>query len=274
MLELKVGAFYYAVDRLSSLSSWITATGDRQGSTFDEKRELEEIDRTFALSRFLGLPNHLEVLGARVAAMAAQEAQLILAGKDVTWGQVLRATDDVRNTMKRELHLTKTFAISAERQRYFDPTEPLFGPDVAAKFLSAAYEIEEAGKCLALDRSTASAFHSIRCLEAGIRALSRCLNIPDPIRGIDRSWGNILRSIKTEIDRRWPVNSIERLTPDAKLFEKTHAALAAMMNPWRNETMHLEGKYTESEAQHIFEVVKGFMMVVASRCDEMGEPKA
>jgi hypothetical protein len=38
--------------------------------------------------------------------------------------------------------------------------------------------------------------------------------------------------------------------------------------------MHVEKKYTEDEAQHIFVAVRGFMMGVASRCDENGDPKA
>jgi hypothetical protein len=38
--------------------------------------------------------------------------------------------------------------------------------------------------------------------------------------------------------------------------------------------MHIEKKYTDDEAEHIFVAVKGFMKKLASRCDEMGEPKA
>jgi hypothetical protein len=88
---------------------------------------------------------------------------------------------------------------------YYEQDPSLFGQDVSAKFPSASYEIAEAGKCLALDRSTASAFHAIRCLEAGIRAISRCLGIPDPTRGAERSWAKVLRAIKEENDRRWPL---------------------------------------------------------------------
>jgi hypothetical protein len=38
--------------------------------------------------------------------------------------------------------------------------------------------------------------------------------------------------------------------------------------------MHVENKYTNDEAEHIFVAVKGFMMKLASRCDENGDPKA
>jgi hypothetical protein len=53
-----------------------------------------------------------------------------------------------------------------------------------------------------------------------------------------------------------------------------HASLDAVKNPWRNSTMHVEKKYTDDEAQHIFAAVKGFMKKLAARMDENGEPKA
>jgi hypothetical protein len=148
-----------------------------------------------------------------------------------------------------------------------------FGNSVASKFDSAVYEIEESTKCLALGRSTASAMHAIRCLEAGIRAISRCLGIPDPIKASDRSWFNMLNAIKVELDKRWPLSS-NKLSGDGRFFEEAYAALAAMQNPYRNATMHLDHKYTEDEAKHIFEIVKGFMRKLAERCDENGNPKA
>jgi HEPN domain-containing protein len=164
-------------------------------------------------------------------------------------------------------------AIGLQGAKLYEPKEPCFGQQVTDKFGSVIYEIDEAAKCLALGRSTASAFHSIRSLEAAIRAISRCLGISDPTKAADRSWFKLLNVIKSEIDRRWPTSS-NRLSGDGKFFEEAYGALAAMQNPYRNATMHLDQKYTEEEAKHIFEIVKGFMRKLASRCDENGDPKA
>jgi hypothetical protein len=38
--------------------------------------------------------------------------------------------------------------------------------------------------------------------------------------------------------------------------------------------MHVENKYTEAEAQHVFALVKGFMVKLSDRMYEDGEPKA
>jgi hypothetical protein len=83
----------------------------------------------------------------------------------------------------------------------------------------------------------------------------------------------MLNAIKVELDKRWPLSS-NKLSGDGRFFEEAYAALAAMQNPYRNATMHLDHKYTEDEAKHIFEIVKGFMRKLAERCDENGNPKA
>ena len=113
-------------------------------------------------------------------------------------------------------------------------------------------------------------------MEIGIRAVARCLQISDPIRGGDRNWGNILKAIKTALDthngsapaKMWSIAT------DRDFFEGAYASVDAVRVAWRNPTMHVEKKYTEDEAEHIFLAVKGFMRHLASRCDENGDPKA
>jgi hypothetical protein len=181
--------------------------------------------------------------------------------------------DELGNRIVDALKGRFALLMSEEEAELFNPLDPLFGNEVATKFSSIAYEIDESAKCLALGRSTASAFHSIRSLEAAIRALSRCLSIPDPTRAADRNWGAMLKKISAEIERRWPGTS-NRMSGDGEFFDGAYAALAAMQNPYRNSTMHLDQKYTPDEAHHIMEIVKGFMKKIASRMDEDGQPLA
>jgi hypothetical protein len=175
--------------------------------------------------------------------------------------------------LEDELSFVNLLIINETMYVYYESSTPLFGKEVSTKFASAIYDIDEACKCYALNRFTASAFHSIRSLEAAIRALSRCLAIPDPTRANDRNWGAMLRGIKAEIDRRW-AGSSARLSGDGEFFDDAYAALAAMQNPWRNATMHLDQKYMPDEAKHVMDVVKGFMRKLASRMDEDGKPLA
>ena len=149
---------------------------------------------------------------------------------------------------------------------------PPFGLDVASKSRSINYEIEEAAKCLALDRSTASAFHSIRSLESEFAPYQDAWGFLTLHELKDRNWGALLKSIKDNIEARWPGSST-RLSGDGQFFDNAYASLAATQNPWRNATIALDQVYTEQAARDIFNVVGAFMRRLSDRLDENGDPK-
>jgi hypothetical protein len=99
------------------------------------------------------------------------------------------------------------------------------------------------------------------------------LNIPDPIKPAERNWGRVLEKIKAAIDAKWPTVAT-RAAGDGETFDALYASLDAVKNPWRNATMHPANKYTDEEAEHVFVAVKGFIVRLASRLDENGDPQA
>jgi hypothetical protein len=182
--------------------------------------------------------------------------------------------ESIRSRLQDEMNLIKLLVLDSESQNYYAPKSPLFDDLFADKFKrDGAFELDEAAKCIALARPTGAVFHLMRLMEVGVRALARCLDIPDPLKPAERNWGHILTEIKKGIDLRWPT-AATRANGDGALFERLHASLDAVKNPWRNATMHVENKYTDDEAKHIFAAVKGFMGTLAGRCDENGDPMA
>lgn len=188
-----------------------------------------------------------------------------------------KAYQQLHATLQVEIDQKHFFYMSGSEKILFQPEEdsPIFGNDVRNKFTSALFEIDEAAKCLALERSTAAVFHLMRVMEVGVYAASRCLSIPDPIRGADKNWGKILQKIRDERNLR---NSA---TPkrwasfdDDAYFLDIYATLDTVKNAWRNTTMHVANKYTVEEAQNIFVAVRVFMMKLAKRMDEHGLPLA
>jgi hypothetical protein len=179
---------------------------------------------------------------------------------------------EIVTSLRREAKTRLFLVIAAEHQRFYEPPGFLFTPEVDVNFGSIRYDLTEAGKCLALERSTAAVYHLVRCLEAGLRALARCLGIPDPVKGYDQSWGRVLESIKAKIEERWPT-AATRLSGEGQVFASLYGSLAAIKSPYRDTTMHLQEKYTEEEARYVFEMVKGLMTKIADRMDESGEPK-
>jgi len=268
MLEIKASDF---VDTMAILQQTIHMGNDPR---FPVNTDMSSGNRASSREPVARLREHVRSLDAIVSGIALDELLASLDGREeLTYRQFGDAIFNIHQTIRRELLTKKLFALVPGQDRYFAPAEPLFGAQVAANFPSLIYEIDQAGKCYACDLTTASAFHSIRCLEAGVRAISRCLGIPDPTKGRDRNWGNISRSIHTELERRWPASS-GRMTGDAQLFDEIYGAFSGMQNPYRNATMHLEANYTAPEALHIFEIVKGLMQKLASRMDEQGLPLA
>lgn len=179
--------------------------------------------------------------------------------------------ESIEKRLFDELGLRYSFALDAKEATLFESGS--FGSSVATKFPILIDEISESYKCYALGRSTAAAFHAIRCLECGLAAMWRCLGIADPISGFERNWGNRMKKLVDQMEQKWPAKS-GRMFGDAKFFDEAYASIAAMQNPYRNATMHFDAKYTLEEAWHIMELVKGFMQKISSRMDEDGLPLA
>lgn len=278
MLELRAGAFVEAATAIANTVSYISgksAAKPGEPSTFHEDKKLEGPDVTYVHLRLNTLLEHLDVLGADVTNVAVDDARKLVKSFWATWGTARGALQEVETTLRRELSLKAVLVLQTEELLYYAPKKPLFGADFEDKFKTeGAFELDEAAKCLALSRPTASVFHLMRILEIGIAALAGCLDIPDPVKPAERNWGVMLRKIKEEgIEKKWPTGA-DRMAGDGLLFEGMHASLDAVKNPWRNEIMHVAGKYTEDEAKHIFVAVGGFMKKLSARMDEKGLPKA
>lgn len=233
------------------------ARSDVQESTEKLRaQEREALDALVPVFEELNLSVSLELLKAIVGENHPNADQMSL----------------VRKAIISELDSKIFVFVSPERAGYYD-NEELLPAATGLKFPVCRQELIDAGSCYALGYSTAAVFHAIRSLEAGIRALSRCLGIADPTKAADRNWGRLLKTLKEGIDAKWPTSS-NRLSGDGEFFDNAYAALAAMQNPWRNATMHLDQRYTDAEGKHILDAVSDFMNRLANRMDENGDPLA
>jgi hypothetical protein len=202
---------------------------------------------------FAGLSQTLEEMGLLISKEICDE----LAAKFSTepppvpselQGFVNRLFDIVR----RELKSIYFVALSGPEKGMFDPSVPLLGFDFEKKFPThGAFELDEAAKCMALGRSTATVFHLMRIMEAGIRAIAQCLNIPDPIKPSERNRVKMLESIKRQAASRTKGNPPWVSASDKNIFESAHASLDAVRVAWRDPTMHVENKYTSGGRSHL-----------------------
>jgi hypothetical protein len=130
-----------------------------------------------------------------------------------------------------------------------------FGSEVEARFPVAAYDIEEAARCLALRRTTAAVFHCMGVLEHGLRAHARWRGVLDPPAQAGQRWQSILSDLHAQ-------------GCDSEVL----AAIDAVRRGWRGAALQVGPKYTEEEAERILRLVEAFMRCLAARFDEDGIP--
>lgn len=277
MLEFEAAQFYWAVNAIDSIRSHYgergLISGRKQADGSIVVSAIDPVAISMLHTMIGNLRSSLKELGAEVTLLIVDELEDEVVSNLPTYEGVRRIVDQIDATLRRELKTVRLIVVERHDRDLYEQSGPAFGANFAGGFGSAEFDVEEAGKCLALGRSTASAYHSLRVLEAAVYALSRCLGLPDPIKGADRTWGKMLGLVRDSLEARWPARG-GRMAGDARVFDEIYGALAGMQNPYRNSTMHLASKYTPEEARHIYDLVKGLMKRVAARMDEQGNPKA
>lgn len=160
----------------------------------------------------------------------------------------------LRQHVADEMAELKFLQIEGEHVALYESDAPLFGELVAERFSSANDDIEEAGKCLALGRGTATVFHLMRIMEAGLKALGAELGIP-----YAPSWESYIRQLETLLDG----GNYSKLTDEQKakrpFYQAALGDLTAVKSAWRNPTMHIVRKYDARQAKRVFEAVHGLM---------------
>ncbi len=177
-----------------------------------------------------------------------------------TYGEANRLFDELRGRLLDEQQQPTFLAIVDARHQDYFREEAIFGGNVAERFPSAAYDIAHAGKCLALDEYTGCVFHLMRAAEYALRAFAATFKV----KVTDAStWSAILRDIKNAIEAK--SKAWKKRNGNEEFFMGLWSSADAIRAGVRNPTMHLRGKYDDKEAQHIFELTKGFMERAAKR---------
>ena len=165
---------------------------------------------------------------------------------------------DIEQLSKRiadELGIYTFFQLDPRQAKFYEPSEPLFGADVEAKFPMMSEDIAEAGNCMALDRDTAAVFHLMRVMEIALQRLGDKLGI---VFVDKKNWQNILEEVNKAI------RALDQKDPQTKTYAEISAHLCNVKLCWRNEVMHPKQTYTEEEAGTLFSAVKTFIRDLAS----------
>lgn len=221
----------------------------------DDNEDIETLEKLETLCKDIGLEySARQASRIKGIAQANEEPPTPLPG----------LINDLETRIYDELSSRVCFVIGRNKAGFYDKIN-LFGEDVFNKFPSANFDIEEAGKCFALARYTACVMHLMRCLEVALRAIGTALSVSLT----NPNWQNIINQANSAITTNKSTLGIA-WKAEADFYTNVTAHLFTVKNAWRNPTMHVERKYTEEEAEDIFNAVKGLMRHIAKHLDEKG----
>ena len=165
-----------------------------------------------------------------------------------------------RQTLMQELEAHAFLPIDPSKARYYlEPTRDW--DEVIKRFPGAVLDIEEAGRCFALERHAAAVFHCMQILEHGLLALGEFMQLPDPKSGFT-AVSNALQRIKEK--KHVDLSDFER--EHLAFFEQMNGSVQALKDAWRNKITHAQGKatlmtadFSHAVAEEIYFATRGFM---------------
>ena len=182
-----------------------------------------------------------------------------------------KKAEELRAAVREESEETTFLCLSeTERDRYRNKEQ--FGAKAPKKFKQIAGDIDEAYKCIALQRNTACVFHCMRMLEFGVHKLARHFKIPlqvdvhDKRTGQptgekrDQEWNALCQQILKKI-KHMPASTEKR--QDKKLLFEDLAIHLSNVREERNRVMHAHyattKRFSGTKAANVLEETKEFM---------------
>jgi hypothetical protein len=206
---------------------------------------------------------HGAYVGLLQTVQAAAEARSQLVS-DISVDRIRDLILYVSNTLRHELP-HKEFL-------YVDPSvaslyqAPLKGWEVAvAKIDDIEFDVIEAGKCLALARSTACVFHLMRVAEIGLRHLARRLRVKLPKTSILLAeWQALLQGMDSRLATLRNLPKARRGRDEMiTYYSQLRLEFTAIRDVWRNHVSHARECYDAREALRAYDHVQLLMRRLA-----------
>lgn len=202
--------------------------------------------------------------------LATRFLQRLATGETIPFREILTETEGLKRLIDGEMEEELFLYVPSARKEAYQQNKPFFGALVAKKFPSASLDVEEAGKCFACGRFTASVMHCMRVLEHGLRALCLVLTVPFG----EGTWHRALERIEKRIgvlDSQ--VKQKAAWKKKRQFYTEAVKEFTHFKDAWRNHAAHGHEHYDDERAEKIIGHTRSFMQVLATRLKER-QPKA
>ncbi|MGY3694272.1 hypothetical protein ACVIGA_004352 [Bradyrhizobium sp. USDA 3240] len=254
MRQIASGQFFLMSQLLAELHARCSHAS-LTGKIVDQKGDLDSFSTIFRLLEQSGLPVSLGI--AEISRKMLFEQKPCLMSYDFLAPNLYA----LKESIFAELGTGLYFRMDEDKRSFFE-NRLLFGDDVAARFPTSSFDIEEGGKCLSLGRPTATVFHMMRVMEVGLKALAKELKIP-----YAPSWESYIRQIDANITAKHKSKAKKWLEMEP-FYRDVLGNLTSIKIAWRNPTMHIVRNYTQDEAEDVLRAVRTFMRRLSERLSQ------
>src|ERR1700682_4885297 len=197
---------------------------------------------------------HCYLLGLALSTKKAVEIINKLNSGRCSPGELKPLLSELQQRIKEELesewfkYIPRYKAPYIHHERFDIPEIIQFGFDTQAEFVKA-------GDCYALGMHTASVFHLMRIVDAGLKSAAKSLGI----RYSTDSWNAVGTKIRGEMEKKYPDKTVDWRQKEP-LYAELLTDIGAIGKAHRNPALHdLKVNYAEEEAQYLLTVVEAFI---------------
>lgn len=185
-------------------------------------------------------------------------------GANLRCGELREGLKQLRERSEDEFKGQFFLHLEPKQARQFNDPESDWR-EITSRFHKVRYNIEETGKCFALERYGAAVFHALQVAEYGVIQLSTLLQV----QGDKPGWG-ALKRLSAILEKPYALRS-ELEKTHSKLLEGTVHLAVIVRDNWRHKLDHVDNQivWVESDfsadvADSIISAIRAFMRKLAS----------
>lgn len=179
----------------------------------------------------------------------------LIANEHVSTVEIRAALDNIDHLVQHELEDRNLIYLEPRRASRYEKYRT--GWELALEKFDIARDVEEAEKCFALERFTASVFHAMRIAEIGVQALGKHFNLQES--SLRESWGNIVNALDGPIKK---ISDKEMRARWSFIVDDLCHMNFALRIPSMHPRSQL-GTYTDEQAQEVLGTVRTMMRHLA-----------
>jgi hypothetical protein len=261
MVHLKIALHMAVIRGLTEIEGSII---DRLDMPIEENRKASWIN-FLAMAMDLCGQSHLRVLSNLL--QSYHNAATARPLSPITNRDIQRGACSIRDALEAEFFESIVLLVPDADAHFYKAPQP-FGEEVSSHFPSAAHDISEAAKCLALDRSTACVLHLMRALEVGLNVLAEEMQIPFKYM----QWEQIINKIPGRIEEiEKDLQKPSDWRESRRFYAEAGVQFDFIKDAFRNHAMHAHKTYGLSVARDIYQSTKVFMMHLSARLREKAQ---